>query len=143
MKNAIGRKEARTLRLAVAHILEEPKRYDQNFELFTRRTPGSPHPGVGAESYKLPNHTVPACGTIGCLAGWVAVLDKNFDVVNNDPIYFATHKLRLTETERKALFGSQFHWPEPFQSQYHKAKTLRKRAKVLQARVEHFIKTGL
>lgn len=45
-------------------ILEEPERYDQNQYLLTKE----------AFSWKFEQPSAPACGTIGCVAGWTCAL---------------------------------------------------------------------
>lgn len=47
-------------------ITEEPKRYDQSFWIYR------PYGDNGASSY--PDKGFPSCGTVACVAGWVATL---------------------------------------------------------------------
>ena len=135
-KNAVSAKAARLLRKAVAHILEEPRRYDQN-EVLTFQEPGTPF----GYSYLGKTYKTPPCGTIGCLAAWVTALSwPKAKGVN--AILYATRKLGLTSEQRWSLFGSVSNWPDKFAKAYRAAKTPRAVAKVAQKRVEYFIKTG-
>lgn len=136
-KNAIDAKRARILRKAVAHILEEPRRYDQNEPIV------SCGPGEKFVYSVLGAMKAPRCRTIGCLAGWITIqslgLKKSLYV---NPIDFAADKLNLDSFQTDALFGEICEWPEKFAKAYHNAKTPRAVAKVAQRRVEHFIKTS-
>lgn len=137
-KNAVSPKAARLLRKVAAHILEEPKRYDQN-EVLWRWEPGELFSYSYTGTYKAPK-----CGTIGCLAGWVCVLslgaEKAADYIR--PIEFASQKLGLTSAQELSLFGTVTDWPVQFSERYMAAKTQRQVALLAKDRIEHFIKTG-
>lgn len=67
-------------------ILEEPKRYNQE-HVFTDPV----------------NRNAPQCGTIACVAGWVAVLkglDRNRDIMSQ-----AANVLGIDDTEADELFS--------------------------------------
>ncbi len=136
-KDAVSPKVARMLRKVIAHILDEPLRYDQD-EVLVYQEPG--------ESFFytiIGERKVPQCGTIGCLAGWVTALSLSKKKAEEvDPIKFAANKLGLSGYQRNSLFGGVFSWPEQFADAYHRAKTPLQVARVAAKRVEHFIKTG-
>lgn len=140
-KDAVSPRVARMLRKVIAHILDEPLRYDQD-EVLVHREPG--------ESFfytTIGEQKVPQCGTIGCLAGWVTALSlskkKAAGLTSfSDPISFAAQKLGFSDEQRSGLFGSTADWPLKFSQAYHRAKTPLQIAKVAAKRVEWFIKTG-
>lgn len=103
-----------------------------------------------------------SCGCTGCFAGfasWLAVVDgvpvsgacvwtPEGDLVNvhgtSQVRRQAIEYLDLTEIEAIALFYRS-HWPQDFSIAYAsavRAKDYKDAARVLQARVEYFIKTG-
>lgn len=136
-KNAVSAKAARLLRRVARHILAEPCRYDQNAEL-SFLTPGMPYKD---------GHVVPACGTIGCIAGWVTALVADNPRNVDDPLDFAAHALGLDHDQKWILFDSvtatdDDYWPSRYAQAYVDAKTPRGRARVAARRIEHFIKTG-
>jgi hypothetical protein len=79
-------------------ILEEPKRYDQSSWLLNDEDMFGFKYGSEAAV------AVPACGTIGCVAGWVTVLKRrkprNFLIAIE-----AADILGLTLTQRTSLFS--------------------------------------
>jgi len=114
----------RKMRAVIAAILAEPELYDQDI---------SPS---GATD----------CNSVCCAAGWVYWL--------NDPEDYAARlrddrKYQLSFNAPKLLgidvfaghnlFDYAYNWPEPYASQYAKATTPLGKAKVLEARWEHFI----
>lgn len=79
----------------------------------------------------------PKCGTVGCIAGWACLLSGNNGFIDAfDP---AATLLNLDNPGR--LFYED-NWPEPFATQYAKAKRPSQRAKTAAARIEHLITTG-
>lgn len=127
----------RLLRKVKNHILEEPRRFIMRTWLLTREYVGGPsYPSDnGAKEVKFAK-----CGTAACIAGWAVLLhDKR--ITNYDEIARrASELLELDEMKSYRLFGATW-WPEPFGSQYRKAKTPTARAKIAAARIEHYIKT--
>jgi hypothetical protein len=136
-RNAIGAEAARLLRRVVRHIKAEPLRYDQD-ETLIKVAPG--------EDFYYTNfgyRPAPACGTVGCLAGWVAALTLPKEKARTvNPIKYASLKLGLDEGQERRLFGSICDWPNKFHQAYYRAKTPAKVAKVAGDRVEYFIKHG-
>jgi hypothetical protein len=141
-KNAISAKAARLLRKVAQHILEEPNRYDQ--ETFLKIS----HAG---EEYLGPSELIdkfPACGTVGCIAGWVAALTAKNPKRLKDVQRFADKTLGITSDQSQRLFASVVDdddimgWPSKFSDAYRTAATQKQRAKVASRRIEHFIKTG-
>lgn len=149
--------KAKTVRLlneAVEHILEEPKRFemgDWGTTFSDDFISEHDNPGI-----------FPACRTQGCLAGWIVFLNKprlwktllkstkNETMCELDsavPVAdTAAQILGITEDQANCLFyiGSGedgFGWGEKLTKRFSNARTPKQRAKVLQARVKHFIKT--
>lgn len=129
----------RRLRRVVAHILEEPRRFDMN---------------EGFGKCPADDDNAPACGTVGCIAGWGWALQRSqkerlshinpsnthvlwWEVLGDARAYF-----RLDEEQAHRLFQTAY-WPPKFQDRLFPlpART-KKYAQVMQARVEHFIRTG-
>lgn len=150
-KNFLNARQAQILRRVVRHIKREPARYDQS-SLIEKGKPGSDYydisacGGIGAEQSPISSHrTFPDCGTVGCIAGWITILYAPHSRV--DAVDFASKLLRLDESSAERLFSAVpmvgwTGWSEPYLSMYRNAKTLKQRARVLELRVEFFIKTG-
>lgn len=77
-------------------IEEEPLRYDQS-DWLKRYTEFYDYPGMAPTD-------VPACGTIGCIAGWVATLTRHIPVYPSDSAGHAQVVLGLTKGQRYELF---------------------------------------
>jgi len=75
-------------------ILDEPKRYDQRVFLMTPFGPSDTRADW------------PACGTIGCVAGWVKTLKAQPDEYT-DAENFAWDRLGLTWSQKEELFNSK------------------------------------
>jgi len=138
----------------VEHIKAEPKR----FNMFTWLSRGKP-----GEIYSLcldalsretgqPLHRwnrlvkstqeFPACGTIGCIAGWTVNLDDPVAAENLNTVSVpraAREALGLTEWESNRLFIPS-DWPKKFLLAYRKGGQVRK-TQVAAARIKHFIET--
>lgn len=106
-KSAIPRSKAKTAYGLLSEIrtliLKEPKRYNQGFWLTRQREDRFP---------ELMDY--PACGTIGCVAGWVQQLvAPRKSIMEADETGFrtfrapviATNVLGLTETQADELFA--------------------------------------
>lgn len=78
-------------------ILARPKRYDQ--ERFIKRLNGT----NGADFLK-PSQA-PACGTVGCVAGWVATLKRGDTFLYNETPGIAADILGLEPEQRSELFS--------------------------------------
>jgi len=79
-------------------ILEEPKRYDQTNVL-----------RVGSDATAKYHSLTPACGTVGCVAGWVCVLTGNQMLTGWDVLDKADEVLGLTDAgiPEMRLFGEE------------------------------------
>lgn len=98
------------------------------------------------ESDHKPSH----CGTACCILGWGIVLQ---DSEKRSPKEFAQlfelHELSYFSTRN--VFGISWaegdklvwadNWPEPFRTQFSKAKTDAQHARIAVRRINHFIKT--
>lgn len=111
------------------HILEEPKRL-----------------WMGDWAFKVSptDENAPACGTVGCIAGWASLLSnptQPFSDVANSADDPNVNNLDLDEDTAWRLFYVDS-WPVQFVDAYDKARgDLTKRAEITAARIEHFIKT--
>lgn len=149
-KETLSAKAIRLLRKVEAHILEEPKRYNQNTvcEIYSPARIKQRKGWGGDVSF------IPPCGTVACIGGWVNVLSGHRRSKNLD---LAKKTLGLTEEQSDRLFAgicyepefdcvelgdTSRQWPERFQVAYFKARTAAGRARVAVRRIEHFIKTG-
>lgn len=94
----------------------------------------------------------PPCGTTACIAGWALILSGK----RLRPLVNYTEQgqkiLGLTQTEAQKLFMVD-RWPEEFQKEYDEdaesclssgvpSEDVRKNARVVVSRIDHFIKTG-
>ncbi len=77
-------------------IIDEPKRYDQTAWLYRDGDP---------QLVEVPSLGYPKCGTVACVAGWVATLasPSRFDYVNAAAI--ACDVLGLNENQEDELFN--------------------------------------
>lgn len=93
------------------------------------------------------------CGTAACIGGWAYALSKNLNPSKARVKYLAEHGFmgpiasRLLGlgtgdkiNEHALLYLEQ--WPQPFRTNYSKAKTDRAAARAAVDRIEHLIKTG-
>lgn len=127
------------LRKIQKHILAEPKRYDQDRWLLT---------GKDIDDY-VPARQIPACRTVGCIAGWACVLSNKPLARKFEAGDIAKTLLGLDDSQAKKLFspvynlfGDPSQWPAKFVDAYQNAKTATGRARVASRRIDHFIKTG-
>lgn len=101
-KNRIPKSRAKTaygLLSAVCRlILDEPKRYDQSSFIIRRDGAG------GALSHHHASRGVPACGTVGCVAGWVATLKHPKPFGYGETSYIAKRILGLSDSAAFHLF---------------------------------------
>lgn len=122
------------LRKVQAHILEEPRRYEQNATI-DKGQPGERH--ISGMAY-------PVCGTIACIGGWAQLLAKRPGQVHILNFKSIAKTLGLGMPQALRLFAYTWDergWPEKFKAAYAAAKTPRQRARVAVRRIDHFIKT--
>jgi hypothetical protein len=128
------------LRKVEAHILEEPKRLymrtwiklKEKGHILMRRQDGF-------------CRSFPACGTAGCIAGWVVMLShaetkKPITTDEDDLAEEARLLLGLEVFEARRLF-IPMHWPYEFRRGISDDGT-KETAEVCVRRIEHFIETG-
>lgn len=91
-------------------IKEDPKRYNQHFWL----TDGESSGGTGLDFSDLPRpilevrKNMPACGTMGCVAGWVSTLMKGPQAaMRSSAGIFAAEVLGLTDRQKDHLFAGE------------------------------------
>jgi hypothetical protein len=123
-------KAVKLLRKVEEHILGEPKRLEM--EVWCDKWNGT----------KAEQKYYPSCGTVACIAGWVAILGGK---KIRDDLYFdpsvAEKLLGLNSIESHSLFYLSY-WPMKYLNRYEAAETPRAKAKATVARIEHFIKKG-
>ena len=137
-KNEVSAKAARIMHRAVRHILQEPRRYCQS-DIMSEGAKGDLYSQWQGREWKFP-----ACGTVGCFGGWIYLLEKKRARVRKgeSELEFATRVLGLSSAQSDSIFGLASDWPQPFRDRYYNSKTHAAKARVLQSRVEHLIKTG-
>ena len=86
------------LRHVIKAIEAEPKRYDQMTFLDRR--------GLEDRDFPRPDEDYPACGTICCVAGWVAILKGQPKLPYGEQEYFAADVLGLDAPEALQLFAA-------------------------------------
>lgn len=120
-----------------AHILAEPRRYNQ----FTfGRKKGTLYELIGPE---------PPCGTQACIAGWVYALtigpmfDEQGDRIDASTIVDeATTQCGFTETEADRIFGDGSRWPAPFNLDLEAAVDTQERARVAARFIDYLCEGG-
>lgn len=117
------------LRKVEKFILAEPRRYDQDEKM--RKLAKLELDNLGKQA--------PPCATMHCIAGAANAIEKR----KRFGYHTARRFLGLTIDQAYKLFAyvDGNGWPYAFQTAYNQARTLRERAKVAVARIEHFIKT--
>jgi len=144
------------LRKVQEYIVMEPRRFDMNFWGMAVRDIDA-----FAKEYHFSDlaDLRPPCGTAGCLAGNALVVaklikpkyrtDDKLEVFEfpDDTPQIAAKWLGIDEAEAAKLFylggdTDDLGWPHEFTEKYDQAETLRKRAKVLSQRIDHYIQTG-
>lgn len=104
----------RLLRRVQKHILAEPQRYDQDKVL------------IVPEDYYYNPIRKPACGTVGCIAGWATLLADGKKEISETPSPFqisrtyehARKLLGLDEEQFQRLCGFSADWPFEFRQEY-------------------------
>jgi len=151
------------LRKVRRHILAKPSRlrmsnwiidieriaHDSETQLIASKTKmdGKPAFSFVSIAYNEPAaQLIPSCGTVGCIAGWVCILE-GFQAMEklgslSIPIK-ATQLLQISVREADHLFYVTG-WPSPFREQYIEGptKTAKQRAKIVADRIDFFIKTN-
>lgn len=147
------------LRKIEEHILAEPKRLDMNFFVHKEGLKGN---GL-YEKGLLDAARYPACGTMGCIAGWAKLLSTPELISLDVKLPLARQKfmeefrsggrtieaiaadlLEISATQAGRLFYVES-WPEEFEEQYNAAEerdNLLEAAATTVARMEWFIETN-
>lgn len=131
----------RLLRKIKKHILAVPERFAMNW-FIVRGTPGQI---IEHLDWRQPMsldgefRKAPACGTVGCIAGWAAFFTaKNPQRLTNDSAERRGKKaLGLSKDQAKTLFFTE-EWPDGGEA-YDAAKTPRRKAELAAERIEEFI----
>lgn len=121
------------------HILVEPTRLMMD-DFISRGEPG--------EEFYADNGTqiYPACGTVGCIAGWACILSLNENELKHiDPEYKGAELLGLDcdsgfSTNSARLFFTSC-WPKSLMEDYEQAGSVSERANIAAKRIDHFIAT--
>lgn len=140
----------------IKHIEEEPQRLDMDVWV-EKVNDKSRHDRI---EYGDAEDLQPACGTVGCIAGWAMLLDQ--PAKRRKELFAMTPKrfiralfggdfsevsrrgaklLGIEEGDQDAVFMTDY-WPEPFGDKFRAANTQKKRAKITVARLKHLLRTG-
>lgn len=133
------------LRKIQAAVIQEPKRLYMDKWIMIEGD--AAEPGDMAEIIEYP-----ACGTVGCIAGWAVILNdqKGNSVKNTARKFLAGIFLRTSQLAKEALdlehdaAGRLFYvhyWPTKYAQDYSHTQDPVEKAKVAVARIEHFIAT--
>lgn len=122
---------ASLLRKVSQHIMEEPKRCDMDYWMLR---------GITMRQCKDEDHR-PACGTVGCIAGWIKVLSGSEET---DSAYrVASGLLGLTGHKGDSLFYINS-WPAGYRNRIDgEVAGTPKYAQVVADRIEDFIEKEL
>lgn len=87
------------------------------------------------------------CNTAACVAGWSNLLTGGEDATDDTRAAIKLGILTVDQLEGMGRFGphplfDRQGWPEPFNSQYAKAKTAKVRVKIASARLDYLMETG-
>lgn len=113
------------------HILEEPNRLQMDIWLEAKRTPGAMVFDTYCDIPEAIEQVVPACGTVGCIAGWSAVLD------GREYRFQSTERAFLGLENHELFFPDQ--WPEDLAEDYRLAKTAKEKAEVAARAIDRVI----
>lgn len=123
------------------HILEEPARLRMDMWLKKGEAgadSGNSYPGYGEPI----EFTFPACGTVGCLAGWAVQLSHPTE--NIQPGIDNVHSSALEElgidddiSPYEIFFPD--HWPPEFYRRYEYARSNEERAKIVGEVIDNYI----
>ena len=147
---ALTKRAIKRLEQVQKYILAEPKRLQMGTWAIIYNVKG--------EMFKQDKDMddLPDCGTVGCIAGWTALLEnrkalikqelkglqKRGGQVSEPDIEERARKiLGLDDEQAQNLFFVSY-WPEPYQTAFENAETHKQRAKATVKRIKHLIKTG-
>ena len=84
----------------------------------------------------------PSCGTVGCIAGWVVLLNDE-KAKNHRVIYKAMELLNINNTEASKLFYVS-NWPSKFKDEYLLVtkNKIKAHARIVGQVIDFFIKTN-
>lgn len=125
------------LRKVAKHILSEPKRL-RMLNWIMRGAPGEIRKAQSDGWGESGTIRFPACGTVGCIAGWTCMLSGQEEL--GDVVPNARKLLRINAEAAVRLFYVA-DWPRHFRDRYFKATRQRERAKIVGEVIEDFIKT--
>ncbi len=120
-------------------------------EILKRPTQVNMQEWFGRKRAKRGFPKIEACGTTGCIAGWIFTIGQDYNTIKTakkefyQTLSFGDVGERagvLAEIDNQSdLFFIQY-WPEQFQKRLAKAKSPAEYAKVVADRITHFIKTN-
>jgi hypothetical protein len=85
--------------------------------------------------------TIPACGTVGCIAGWTVIIGNKLDPEKADVINAqrrATALLNISENDASDLFFVDS-WPSEYEEPYLEAESQEERAQIVAKVIDDFI----
>jgi hypothetical protein len=155
MKNKISVKARKLLLRVKAHILEEPLRLRMGEFIRIQAEDGSAYAsetdGFGQEGSSS-EIQYPACGTVGCIAGWMDLLSNGMPTTARAAISraagaeaFAAKVLGCpdNEVEKPNHAGGLFYrhgWRPALIARYDKALTPKTRAKIVGEVIDEYLK---
>ena len=143
----LSAKAVKQLRKLEKYILAEPRRFNMRA-------------WVEGHATSVFRRQKPPCGIVGCLGGNAIVMeghDLTYDdsrrvlidgrMTSVEPMARRILGLDLDQADRLFYVHSmqpaaKYAWPEKFDKAYRKAGSMKARARVAVARIEHFIATG-
>jgi hypothetical protein len=117
------------LRRVKKHILELPNRFIMGDWIEKL------DPGTVVKDYEA-KVTVPACGTVACLAGWTYLLAKGKEI--DCPRDEAEELLGITHDEGRELFYTD-DWPADLAEDFESSSDPQERAEIAGKRIDRFI----
>lgn len=123
IKPAIPGLNVKLLRKVQKHILEEPRRLQMG--VWQSKSDDAP------------------CGTIGCIAGWTALLGDGFYAGDDSTVRRkAEELLHLFDGHKSFDLFYIDGWPYEYIESYYSAETDKSRAGIVSDRIDYFIKEG-
>ena len=127
------------LRQVKKHILAEPKRL--RMDTWIKRGMAGETAHFSSGGYGEPTEcTIPDCGTVGCIAGWVTLLGKPDEHLDFSVESAARALLDYNPYFQPFSLFFADHWPMAQQQKYYDAKTAEDRAKIVGQVIDIYIR---
>ena len=125
----------RFLRRVKRHILEEPSRLRMT-DVVRLGTPGTLAHFCAGWGEPV-DQRIPACGAVGCIAGWALILSGRKDETAD--MYDAAPLLGIKSPEVADTLFNVDYWPKDLGDKYKSAKTKKRRSELVAKRIDQFI----